>query len=114
MAEANREPPALRRKPKNTIAPKPSISIAQVEGSGVETAVMVPSIAMWIGDRPLTPESSAKYEPALRMSGLTVASWPPVTLLTSDDSISAPMGWNGDVGALEVKSLSESTPPVIR
>jgi hypothetical protein len=40
--------------------PKPSASIAQVDGSGVETAVIVPSIAMWIGDVPLTPSTKPK------------------------------------------------------
>ena len=41
-------------------AAKPASIIAQVEASGVATAVIVPSIAMWIGELPLTPDTSAK------------------------------------------------------
>jgi len=41
-------------------AAKPVSIIAQVASSGVVTAVIVPSIAMWIGEPPLTPDTSAK------------------------------------------------------
>jgi hypothetical protein len=48
------------RSPNIARKPTPRSIIAQVEGSGVDTAVIVPSIAIWIGALPETPDTSAK------------------------------------------------------
>lgn len=102
-----------RLKPRAAIVRKPIIIIAQVCGSGVASAVTVPSIARWIGEPPLVPENSAKYAPLLRMSGVTVAPCPPMKLVRPALSIREPPGTCGGNTPVEVQSFSEIKPPMI-